>query len=391
MELIARNDAEILAALKRIAGAGGGGVVRVAPGLYGTLAIRTGWRQPFAFAGAVRVTSLDKANPASFKGAYITSTTNVTLDGLVFDSRRTWKQGEGRDPKSGNVLYYALIRCDGSKRFAVRNCRVLGSKVNVPSHRNHGFGSGFGVHTIGCDGVEISNCMLTNLDKAFAFMGTKNLRVLNNFVPDTRSDALYMAGCSNFVVERNEFTGVKPAPGDHMDLFQGDELSNGIICDNVFDSGYHYRWSQGLFGGKNRRLTIENNIVLTRAWNAVRFNADDSRLLRNLVLPLPLAPGRGPDPSYPMFRFEGDNSIVASNISTHYEGNLGTGNVLLQMTDAASPRYCRFITSQNERPGPGFVRIGGVMVSKGAFGNSTINLSRFEFLRRDIIGRHESL
>lgn len=385
MNLTVASDAEILSALKQIARAGEGGVIRVAPGQYGTLMIRTGWQQPFEFAREVTVTSLDPANPASFRGAYITSTRNVTLRALDFDNRRRFSNGRGRDPKTGAIQYYAMIRCDGSKRFKVRRCRLRGSRIDIPGHPQNGFGSGFGVHTIGCDGVEVSECRLTNLDKAFAITKTKNLRLLNNYVPDNRSDALFMAECSNFVVERNEFAGVDPAPRDHMDLLQGDYLNDGIICDNVFDSGYQFRWSQGLFGGNNRNVVIENNIVLTRAWNAVRFNAEKSRLLRNLVLPLPFAPGRPNDPSYPLFRFTGADSIAAGNISTHFEGDLKIGNVLLQMSNLMGPNYCRFVTAQDEPPGLGFVRIGGMMVSRTAFGRGTIDLQRFDFLRRKLI------
>ena len=216
-----------------------GSVLELGPGNYGNLVIynRT-------FPDRLTIKAADPEAPPYFNMVLIRGTVGVSLEGVAVAFQPTAMTRENQN----------IVFLDGCKQVTVSACQISsGMAVNgIPetatvadaSGNVLGWPVGRAVYMQLCDGVEISDCTIWNVQRAIAFYKALNVSVLRNIIRNFRRTAI-LGDCSNLLIEGNELGPSKPwrwgqTPigdhGDYIALFlpTGRPLMTNVrIVDNI--------------------------------------------------------------------------------------------------------------------------------------------------------------
>ena len=286
-----------------LARARGGEVIALAPGDYGTLALRGA---AGAFDRPVTLSSADPADRARFERIALHGARNVVLEQLDF--RHHPGAGEGK------LLAMLEVRGSGgtpARRITVRGCRFAGAPVPdrvgadprdaVEVARQQGLvaGSyaGIGIRVQNARDITVTGNEVTGVYRGLSFEKVAGLEVSANLVHDVRSDGMTFGQLEHARIERNTVRDLHPwrhaeaeHRGDHPDLMQFWTTNSDAATRDVVIRGNllvqravaQDERAQGLFMRNLKAeadeaseefffqdMVIEGNVILTAHINAL--------------------------------------------------------------------------------------------------------------------------
>lgn len=266
-----RSDEDLQRA---IAGAVGGDVILLAPGVYERIEIkRRKFDRPLVLASA------NPARAAIVRAMSITGSSGVTLQDLTFATL------------PGSRMFG--IGAFGSERIRLK--RVLGEGP-----------SGAVGYTVSpfmfrdCRDVAVLDSEFRHMWHGPAFLNTSRAIVSGNYLHDIRTDGVRGGGNVEMAIAFNFFTDFHPAPRDHPDAVQmwttGTSASarDIVIRDNIVIRGPAGSATQGIFLGEESKkypylnVLITRNLVIGTLFNGIALgNSTRSMIVDNEVAALP--------------------------------------------------------------------------------------------------------
>lgn len=225
LDLTVSSAAELTRALAR---AGSGSVIRLAPGTYPALVIRS-----FRSEGSITITSANPGQRAVVEAVNLRDSTGIEFKNLDFAA------------KTGSTLVVPFL----FMRFA--RLTLDGVTVHGPDNE-----AGYLIPaTMFRDGtgLTIRNSRFYRLKHAIQMLTVTGARIEANEFWDLRTDAIRGGGVSDATIERNVCTEFHPAEGDHPDciqLWSTNQESNArniMIKDNLVFRGKTGAVTQGIF------------------------------------------------------------------------------------------------------------------------------------------------
>jgi len=391
-----RGKAELVKVLR---GAKTGITVSLAPGNYGSVnldGVGTGLK-----AGEhITITSADPCNRATFARLWITNSANLVLRDLRFENAAFFdRPAEKTLRPDGLVQYMDLLRTDNSSSLAITNNIFAGSTVEVSTaHPLNGF-----PHGIGWKGENVSDVVfqantMSNLFKGLSLRNAQALDITHNVITDYRSDAVFLWDVADVTIEDNRFTYPRPAmlekgKGDHPDFIQIKNVDGGLIQNNYMIVGPSAGASQGIFPGPARKLTVRNNIIISRMLNGIHFREiAESEIANNLVLRAEDLPGglTGMDgkslPNVsPRIRIKQGSSdlILRGNAVSGDPRGRRRGradDVAVNQLNESQPFVRMGSDAQAAAERGGYRRIGDILFSEDSLATAGIDADKFAFL-----------
>jgi Ca2+-binding RTX toxin-like protein len=290
---IVKDAAGLTAALKA---AQSGDVIKLAAGDYSAMTL-TGLK----YAGTVTVTSLDPGNMAALNGLVLRDSQNLKFENLE-------------------------MKVDGAKAdypFQVYGCsNITLNKLNVHGSLDDNETNDIAALMIrNSTNVTLSNSEFEQLRHGVAHLNSDNLKIVDNYFHDIRTDGVRGGGSSNVEVSGNYFTDFHPIEGDHADAIQfwttntTKSATNIVVRDNVVLRG-DGEPIQGVFFRDQVGdlpfigVKILNNLVVGGAYNGISANgAQNLTISGNTVAGLP-------DQSSRILVVDGDGVSMTGNTST---------------------------------------------------------------------------
>ena len=402
------NRAELRRALRN---ENGGYILELAPGNYGSIAIRGNADNP-RFEQPVTIRSAERCNPAVFERLTINGVSNLALEALHFEDAGFFdRPPEELVKPNGQLKNLDLLRTDDVSNIAVRDSTFVGPTVDLPSgHRLNGYGYGFGWRGVRVRSASFTNNRMTNLYKGLSVRNAAGLTIADNTLSRYRSDGIYLTQSEDVDILNNRM--VDPLPyvlaqgrGDHPDFMQLADIAGGRIENNYMDIGLSAEASQGIFSGPASDLMVRNNIIITRSLNGLVFSAlTDSEISNNLVVSagVPrnasrMASGGGRRNTEPQFRINAnyENVIVSNNVASRFSRNFpavarrgslsATGNVTLQNANPREGSYYAYLTDGAAARDSSGTRIGNVWLSSVP-ADAGPDPGKFAYLQGDPLG-----
>ena len=357
-----------------IGAASAGDCICLAQGNYGTLNLKQ-----VKFSAPVTVKSADRKAPATFTTARIVDTSNVTLDGLVFDYTFS-----ASDKETVN-----LFSVDTSDHIVIRDSLFDGDFAKGTGTSADGAGFGRGLSVVKSSEVALINNEFRKWWKGFSMSTGSQYSVIGNDVHTIRSDGLNFGQVTGLLVEKNYIHDFKSAPNtaDHRDMIQilrssGIGSSDIVIRNNIFDMAAG-EYTQTIWSGTDgssavlKNVLVENNIVYNAHTNGIAMHSIQGIVIRkNTVLRVPRAetakvtiPNINVGSGSTNVTME--KNVVKGIFGLNTPGWTVSGNALVQDTDPAGPGYYdnEFIYHAKTQP-DGYnefsVKPGGTVASLGA-------------------------
>ena len=379
------NTAELQKALRN---ARGGITLELAPGDYGQVRI-VGTPEKPRFAQTLTIRSADPCNPARLAQLALRGVSNVTIDGLRFESPRFFNRPRAElFARNGGLQNLYLLRTDDVSDITIRNSTFAGPTVHVPGAPvvEEGYGHGFGWAGKGIRRTSFTNNESTNLYKAISISDVDTVEIAGNSMHDYRSDALYIKGAHDLTIADNRMSDPRPllrpnGVGDHPDFIQLEDVSGGRIENNYMDVGLSADGSQGIFSRAASDMVVRNNVIATRGVNALTFNSlANSQIANNLVVFAVVPPGAAfvqtrPEVYEPILRIRPSytGTSVTGNLASKYSHDFDrvargsqitvAGNALVQSNLPRGRNYYRYQADGQPAPAGAALSIGKVWLS----------------------------
>ncbi|WP_170763204.1 right-handed parallel beta-helix repeat-containing protein [Ruegeria lacuscaerulensis] len=257
----------------------GGETILLAAGDYGKLSLKG-----TQFASEVTIKSADPNNQASFSEMYLTNTSNITFDEVVFDYTYS----------SGDTATTNKFLITGSNNITIDNSVFDGDLSS-------GTGLGKGLVIRSSDNIDVINTEFHSWWKALGAAKSSDINFSGNNIHTIRSDGISLGEVQNVLIENNYIHDFGGAAGskDHRDMIQvqrsnGTGSSDIIIRNNVLDMG-DGDYTQGIwFGGDKAtfkdptnwhyNVVIENNIIYNAHANGLAVHMTQGLDITNNTL-----------------------------------------------------------------------------------------------------------
>lgn len=361
-----------------------GTVLRLAPGAYGTLAMKGGGGSPGA---PVTLTAADPADPPSFDRMDLREVAHLVLDGLHFDYRFA----------AGDKLHLRPFQIVGATGLALLNSRFDGDVARGVSAVDDGFGYTFGLALTEGAGCRVEGCTITSFFRGLVVARCRDLQVRGNDLHAIRSDGMNFAQVQDVVIEGNHIHDFNRSldSQDHADMIQfwtnkTDKPSTGIVIrGNLLSSGRGW-YTQSIFmrneevdtgragaGMFYRDVLIEENLIANAHLHGITVGETEGLVIRrNTVLRNARSSGAKPTPNLwtPMIRVaEASRDVtIEANVVAKVVGHANqrdwrvARNMLVQDTSRVQPGFYETVLTGNPADPAGLrYRAGGALDGAG--------------------------
>jgi hypothetical protein len=237
----------------------------------------------------VTITSADPSRPATIAQMTLVGRENVTIEGVVFDSREGERDGHHRD-----------LELAGSKNIAVRDVAFRDGATETFL----GSGQTKGTQALivrNSEGVEVSDVTMEGYFHGMAFFDSDDVTLTGSEITRLQGDALRIAGMQDMLVQDNHLHSMLGSSQNinHSDMIQfwGRNIKQNTervtISENVISTGDGPSY-QMIFGhnddrGKNgwlfEDITIEGNVLYGAHYNMIVVNdTNRMKVVDNTVL-----------------------------------------------------------------------------------------------------------
>lgn len=313
-----------------------GDTILLQPGVYSVINL-----SKVNFTGEVTIASADSGRPAVLTGLEISNSSNLTFDGLEWDTSR------GVQAKPFVV--------SGSKNIRFKDLDVHGSLNSNPQDDRTG------LLIRGSDKVTVEGSTFHELQSGVAHLDCTNLSILDNTFDGIQMDGVRGGGSSWVTIAGNSFTNFRPESGDHPDAIQfwttntTTSAHDITITDNVFLRGSGAR-AQGIFLGNEVNLpydnvTISGNLMAGTMYNGIYvYKATDVTVTNNVVT------GFTDQQSYIQVSYA-DRVLVDGNSSNAFRLSTGVTNIaftknvsIAQVADGGAGVYAAWMAGNEDAP-----------------------------------------
>ena len=341
-------------------------VVELAPGDYGTLALKE------KTAPSV-IRSADPANPARIGGLKINGVTDLALEGLHL--------GYAYDASDKISVRPFDIR--DSRGITLSGNTIRGDVARGRSAADDGYGFGIGLSVRYSTDVRIEGNEISVWHRGMALRGSKNVVVAGNDLHAIRMDGMNFAQMDGVRIEGNHIHDFKRSidSKDHADMIQfwtnrTEEPSRDItIRDNVLNSGDGW-FTQSIFMRNDlvdrglagpemfyRDVVIEDNVILNAHLHGITVGETDGLVIRrNTLIQNTRSVGKKPDRKLWIPRIQVQPASrdvqMTDNLAYSikgYEGQKGwdvTGNLAIQNRSLMEPAHYSAVFADAMRGDP---------------------------------------
>ena len=235
---------------------------------------------------AVTITSEDPNTPANFSYVRLTGSDNLTFEDVSFSANG------GDVAGSGNI-----VEVNHSKNVVFRDV-TFSSDADAPYGTQEGNDHAAKAMIVrSSESITIEDSLATNLDHAFMFMNSRDIRVTGNELTQLQGDGLRIGGVTGLLIEGNslhDFIGT-PQSANHSDMIQiwgtNATVNNKDITirGNLLDTGNGARY-QMIFGHNEEfekngflfeNIVIEENVIFGAHQHSISLNDTIDTVVRN--------------------------------------------------------------------------------------------------------------
>ena len=275
-----------------------GDVIKLAAGTYSNVTFKS-----IDVPGNVTITSADVNRPAVLKDLYVLRSGGMTFKDLELSREQEGESNAFRILNSHDVVLDKL-NVHGTMDNNAQNDRGL---VLVQNSAN----------------VTVSNSEFQQGFAAISHADSTNVKIINNYIHDIRTDGIRGGGTSNLTISGNTITDLRPMAGDHQDAIQiwgknVKDATNIVVENNTFVRGSGAA-AQGIFieadpgDSAISNVTVRGNTVIGALANGVRVTRADGVVVENnLVIALE-------DQRSAIMVSTSTNARVINNSATGYE------------------------------------------------------------------------
>ncbi|MBB3951170.1 right-handed parallel beta-helix repeat-containing protein [Aureimonas jatrophae] len=240
-----------------------------------------------SYTSAVTLKSADGADKAVFESLKLANVSNLTVDGVEFNSvgatRPTWMTDVFVE-NSKNIAVLNSVMTGGATQFNDGTVTVASNAVRIK----------------GTDGFTFTNNEVSHYNFGIQVTGSDRVSIQNNDLHHMQADGMQFSDVDDVVVDGNhlhDFLGSAWSI-NHNDMIQfftsgtTSPSQNVVVRNNVLDSGQGH-WTQAIFFGNEavnagasnamryKNVLIENNTVYNNTFHGITVDKAEGLTIRN--------------------------------------------------------------------------------------------------------------
>jgi hypothetical protein len=244
----------------------------------------------------VRIVSADPASPSRITTAVFRNTKNLTLDGLVFDSRTVFRQRDS---------WLSDINISSSQTISIINSNMVGSADAYVSLEGKGKAATNLALVTDSSEIAFTNNSIANYFHGLGILETRGLTIVGNMFEGIQGDAIRMGGITNTIIADNIFRDFWGSDQNlnHTDMIQLWSTNSKIVSENITiarnimlsgdGAGSDAIFMRNELADQSpasppslfyRNIVIEDNLIQNSAFHGITVGEAEDVIIRNNTL-----------------------------------------------------------------------------------------------------------